>query len=33
MSVESKVTARFVTGIHENEELRQLFRERYYLPS
>ena len=24
--------ARLITGIHENEELRQLFLERYYLP-
>jgi AcrR family transcriptional regulator len=31
-SEDGKMMARLITGIHENEELRQLFLERYYLP-
>jgi AcrR family transcriptional regulator len=31
-SEDGKMVARLITGIHENEELRQLFLERYYLP-
>jgi AcrR family transcriptional regulator len=31
-SEDGKVMARLITGIHENEELRQLLLERYYLP-
>jgi hypothetical protein len=31
-SEDGKVVARLIAGIHENEKLRQLFLERYYLP-
>jgi AcrR family transcriptional regulator len=31
-SEDGKVMARLITGIHENDELRRLFLERYYLP-